>query len=244
MTFNIHHGSGIDGKTDIKRIADIIKQSDADIVALQEVDRWVPRSEKLDMISALSDLTGMTYAYGKNDDLDGGESGNAILTRFPILEEKNLTLNSPGPGKEYRIIELVLDVRGTELVFINTELDGAVDDSVRITDVAKIQDAARERQFVPVIVCGSFNAEPLSRGIASFTGVFQDCWNIAGSGQGFTYPASLPQMRADYVFVSKSQAPTDSKTLQLGLKVVSAEVLTTTASDHLPLVVYLKIVSE
>ncbi len=244
MTFNIHHGSGIDGKTDIKRIADIIKKSDANIVALQDVDRWVPRSEKLDMISALSDLTGMTYAYGRNNDLDGGESGNAILTRFPILEEKNLTLNSPGSGREYRFIELVLDIRGTELVFINTELDGAIHDSVRITDVAKIQGAAREHQFVPVIVCGSLNAEPSSRSIASLASVFQDCWSIAGSGQGSTYPVPSPQMRADYIFVSKSQAPTDSKTIQLGLKVVSAEVLTTTASNHLPLVAYLKIVSE
>ena len=39
MSYNIHHGEGIDGKLDLKRIGDIIKNSNADIIGLQEVDK-------------------------------------------------------------------------------------------------------------------------------------------------------------------------------------------------------------
>ena len=244
MTFNIHHGEGVDQKIDIRRIADIINKSGADIVALQDVDRWVPRSGKMDVISALSDQTGMTYAFAANFDLDGGTSGNGVLTRFPILEEKSHTMISPGPGREYRCMELVLDVKGIELVFMNTELDDAVNDSVKTLDLARIRGIASVHTFVPVILCGSFNTDPSSRSITSLGGEFQDCWAIAGSGQGSTSPASSPQMRSDYVFVSKTQSPTDSKTIQTGLKAVNAEVVATTASNHLPFIVDLKIVSQ
>jgi len=47
MTYNIHHGAGIDGKVDIDRIAKVIARENADIVALQEVDRGVERSHRI-----------------------------------------------------------------------------------------------------------------------------------------------------------------------------------------------------
>ena len=44
MTYNIHHGEGLDGRVDTARIAELIKQERADIVALQEVDKGVRRT--------------------------------------------------------------------------------------------------------------------------------------------------------------------------------------------------------
>ncbi|HEY5615862.1 MAG TPA: endonuclease/exonuclease/phosphatase family protein, partial [Bacteroidota bacterium] len=90
LTFNIHHGEGTDGEIDIKRIAKLIQDSRADIVALQEVDRWTERTKKIDIMNELVDLTEMTYAFGKTIDFQGGEYGNGVLTRFPILEERNV----------------------------------------------------------------------------------------------------------------------------------------------------------
>ncbi len=49
MTYNIHHGEGTDGKLDLERIAALIKQEQADIVALQEVDRSATRTGKRDL---------------------------------------------------------------------------------------------------------------------------------------------------------------------------------------------------
>ena len=39
MTYNIHHAEGLDGKVDLERIANVIRQSNADVIALQEVDK-------------------------------------------------------------------------------------------------------------------------------------------------------------------------------------------------------------
>src|SRR6266516_6633088 len=39
MTYNIHHGEGLDGKVDLLRIVELIRREGADFVALQEVDK-------------------------------------------------------------------------------------------------------------------------------------------------------------------------------------------------------------
>ena len=53
MTFNIHHGEGVDGKVDLDRIANVILEANADAVALQEVDRNARRTGGVDMLSLI-----------------------------------------------------------------------------------------------------------------------------------------------------------------------------------------------
>jgi endonuclease/exonuclease/phosphatase family metal-dependent hydrolase len=55
-TFNIHHGEGPDGKLDLERVAKAIEGFEADLVALQELDRSLPRSGSIDQPAALSNL--------------------------------------------------------------------------------------------------------------------------------------------------------------------------------------------
>lgn len=244
LTYNIHHGEGTDGRIDINRIAKIILQSDADIVALQDVDRWVGRTNKIDMMTGLADLTGMTYAYGKCADLDGGENGNGLLTRFPILEEKNLHYQARASNENGSLMQLVLDIKGMEFVLMNTDLSFAENDSERVLIVRAIGDVAIDHHNVPVILCGSMNDEPRSRTIAALGTDFRDSWSDSGAGNGFTYPSIEPQKRIDYIFVSNSVAPADTKSIQTTLASAVARVLASNASDHLPVLVELKIVSE
>ena len=60
MTYNIHHGEGLDGKVDLQRIAELIKREQADIVALQEVDKGVQRTARRDLPAELAALTGLS----------------------------------------------------------------------------------------------------------------------------------------------------------------------------------------
>jgi endonuclease/exonuclease/phosphatase family metal-dependent hydrolase len=240
MTYNIHRGVGTDSVFDISRIADVLRHSDADIVALQDVDR----TDKIDMMTKLADLTGMTYTFVKSANVSGGEHGNGLLTRFPILEEKHLKYRMQLSNQECSLMRLVLDVRGTEIVFMNTELNGNGIDSLQASDIAEIIASATESQNVPVILGACMNSEPNSRAIAAMSEVFRDSWTITGSGNGFTYPANSPAKRYDYIFVSKQQTPTDTKSLEVNLKPVKASVLESNASTHLPLLVALKVVSE
>ena len=84
MTYNIHVGIGMDKKLDLPRIAGVINAQHPDLVGLQEVDRGVERTQRIDEIAELAKLTHMDYAFAFNLRYQGGQYGVAILSRFPI----------------------------------------------------------------------------------------------------------------------------------------------------------------
>jgi len=232
LTYNIHHGEGLDGKVDIERIAKVIRDARADIVALQEVDRGVERTRRIDIMTMLADMTGLTYAFGKNIEYQGGDYGNGVLTRFPILEERNHHYTMIRDGEQRGLLQLVLDVRGQEIVIMNTHIDYRPDDAERVSNVGELRNIARRYLPRPVIVCGDFNDLPASRTVNLMKEDFLDTWEAVGQGDGFTYPAATPEKRIDYIFITK---PTTGGSLVL--RPISAKVLRSDASDHLPLLV-------
>lgn len=103
VTYNIHYGFGRDGVNDLERIADAV--DGADVIALQEVERFWPRSGMSDQVAVLAKLLPDYWtAYGPNLDLHSpagfpGEPstarrqfGNMLLTRTPILSMTNVRL--------------------------------------------------------------------------------------------------------------------------------------------------------
>jgi endonuclease/exonuclease/phosphatase family metal-dependent hydrolase len=71
MSYNIHHGQGIDDRLDLARIAAEIRESRADIAGLQEVDRhWSERSDLADQAVELARELAIHVVYGANLDLD------------------------------------------------------------------------------------------------------------------------------------------------------------------------------
>lgn len=232
MTFNIAHGRGTDGVIDLKRIARIIREAQADIVALQEVDRWTQRTKGLDIIIELADLTGMTYAFGKTIEYDGGDYGNGVLTRFPILEERNTLYAYETEGERRGAMLLVLDIRGQETLFMNTHLDHREEDTDRLSASEELIGQLKPYDALPAIICGDFNDESSSPTVTWLGEHLHDSWARAGSGSGFTYPSASPIKRIDYVFSSKQSAERST-----WWKPVSASVIHTGASDHLPVLV-------
>ncbi len=243
MTWNIHHAEGIDHKVDVKRIAKLILSQKPDVVALQEVDRQVERSKKIDIINALVDLTDMTYAFGKTIDLQGGDFGNAFLTRFPILEEHNFHYRSTQGGEQRGMLQLILDVRGEEIVFADTQLETGEDDTARVASVAELGNSLTKYGSRPVVLCGDFNDASQSRTINLLKKDFFDSWDRADGGTGFTFPSDDPKKRIDYIFSLDKTKP-DSLAAAARLWPVSARVLQTSASDHLPLVVEFELRTE
>jgi endonuclease/exonuclease/phosphatase family metal-dependent hydrolase len=243
MTWNIHHAEGMDREIDIDRIAKVILGERPDVVALQEVDRGVERTKKVDIITRLADLTDMTYAFGKTIDYQGGEYGNAILTRFPILEEHNLRYTKSSGGEQRGLMHLVLDVRGDEVVVANTRLDERSNDSARVASVEELVRTLKNYTSRPVIACGDFNDASDSQALSQLTKDFTDTWMLTATGDGSTYPSGAPQKRVDYVFVLKNQKP-DSSSATVQIRPISARVVQSSASDHLPLVVELELRTE
>ncbi|MBO1514188.1 endonuclease/exonuclease/phosphatase family protein [Metabacillus bambusae] len=64
ITFNIHHGKGIDKQVDLYRIAEVIEISDADIIGLNEVDKhFSKRSLYKNQISWLAKQLKLEHAF-------------------------------------------------------------------------------------------------------------------------------------------------------------------------------------
>ncbi len=243
MTWNIHHGEGTDGVVDVDRIAELIVDEKIDIVALQEIDRGIPRSKKIDIITALAEKADRTYAFGKTLDYEGGEYGNGFLTRFPILEERNI-LYTKRYGREPRaVLLLVLDYKGQEFVVANTHLDSQEDDSARIAAVMELKPILARYSSRPMLLLGDLNDEPGSKAIGELSQVMNDTWSQSGRGNGYTYPSTSPKKRIDYVFNLRQKTP-DSLSALVQFAPVRAHVLKSTASDHLPLVVEFTLTTE
>ena len=226
MTYNIHHGEGRDGKVDLLRIAELIKREGADIVALQEVDKGVARTQKRDLPGELATLTGLTCVFSNNFHYQGGDYGNAVLTRFPIGTWTNIHYQMLRPGEQRGILQLTLCLHGRKLAFLATHIDYRADDSERLLNVQQIATMVKQQTGMPTILCGDFNDAPGSRTHSRTKEILDDTWEMIGAGEGFTYSAEKPHKRIDYIWISK-----DKSVQPLKIWVPQSE-----ASDHLPVV--------
>lgn len=223
LTFNIHHAEGLDGRIDVARIAQVIRDSKADLVGLQEVDRGVQRSGRRDLLKEIADLAGMRFAFGKNLDHQGGEYGNALLTSRPIVSEGNRALPNSNGGEQRGVLQVVIDVAGTQVLVLTTHLDYRRPDGDRIASAEAMLDMMQTWGTGPVVAMGDFNDVPGSATWTRLTASLTDVWTAVGKGDGFTIPVKTPTRRIDWI-------------LMRGLAAKDAAVLTTEASDHLPVV--------
>jgi endonuclease/exonuclease/phosphatase family metal-dependent hydrolase len=217
----------MDGRIDLERIAEVIRHEGADVVALQEVDRGVTRSGGRDLAAELAVLTGLTHVFSNNFSFQGGEYGNALLSRLPVKRWGNTHYRMLREGEQRGLLAAELEVPGQRLLVMSTHLDFRPDDAERLSNVGEIRAAARRYGEGTVIVCGDFNAVPGSPTHQAMKEDFEDVWESVGTGGGYTYSSAEPRRRIDYIFLRR----------QGNLVPVNAWVPGSTASDHLPLVV-------
>ncbi len=226
MTYNIHHGEGLDRKVDLQRFADLIQRERADIVAFQEVDRGISRSGKLDLPAEFAKLTGMTCVFSNNFSFQGGEYGNAILTRYPVLKREHSLLKKVGTTEQRGLLRVHLQIGERELVFMVTHTDFRKTDVERLASIAEFGPIIKAKAAWPIIFCGDFNDSPGTPAYKAMSALLDDAWILAGQGEGPTIPAEPPKRRIDYIWISKGGV----------LVPIRAWVPETLASDHRPVV--------
>ena len=218
LCWNLHHGVGEDGKLDLPRIAALIKAQQPDVVALQEVDNKCRRSGSVDQAAELAKLTGMTGVFGRAMDHDGGEYGQAILSKHPIGETKIHRL--PGDGEPRIGFEALVTIGGKPLRMVSVHLDHQQD--ARRLKQAETLAAVLEKGGLPVILAGDFNDVPGS----AVMKVFGAGWTaMAKKEPVFTCPSDKPAVEIDHVLLRGFEAR--------GLLEVLPEAV---ASDHRPIV--------
>jgi endonuclease/exonuclease/phosphatase family metal-dependent hydrolase len=227
MSFNIQHGEGADGVINLPRIAEVIRAAGAEVVAVQEVDQATTRSGGVDQAGELGRLLGMNHYFGRSINYQGGGYGNAILSRYPIRQQKRTLLARLNVSVEQRsVTEVVLDLGGAELVLLNTHLDAGASDDERLHSIAQLRTISQDYGPRPFVLCGDFNTVSTEPPYAALAEDFVDAWAAVGVGNGYTFPSQTPNRRIDYFWhLPQRQTP------------IRAWVPSTTASDHRPLVV-------
>lgn len=100
MTYNIHKGFSTGGlKYILRKIKAALSTTSADIVLLQEVVGEHSKSAKKDwptegQFEFLADQLWSHYSYGKNAIFSHFHYGNAILSRFPIIQENHTVMST------------------------------------------------------------------------------------------------------------------------------------------------------
>ncbi|WP_166822939.1 endonuclease/exonuclease/phosphatase family protein [Thalassoroseus pseudoceratinae] len=229
LSYNIHHAEGVDGKLDVERIAKVINAVDPDIVALQEVDQKVQRSNGVHQPKELARLTKMNVAFGANIPLQGGHYGNAILSRFPITKRKNELLPNVNDGEQRGVLvgEITIPDLPTSLLILATHFDHRANDQER-TLSAKFINQRFTADNGPALLMGDLNDVIGSATLDQLV----VAWTRTNSKALPTIPVKRPTRQIDFVLFR----PVDRWT------VVETRVLDeAVASDHRPILSVLEI---
>jgi endonuclease/exonuclease/phosphatase family metal-dependent hydrolase len=223
MTYNIHNGFNTVGRLDPEAIARVIEQARPDIVALQEVARGWYIDSSVDLAMWLARRLQMPYVFGPTADCVWG---NAILSRYPIKEWKNVPLPPRDLLLKRGFLWARIDVGGgEEILFIATHFHHIEEDNA-IRQVQAPEIIKFWNQRPRTILAGDLNATPDAPEIAMLRDAgLRDAFALVGSGSGFTWPSPKPNQRIDYIWVSPD------------LIVRNLTIPRSTASDHLGIVV-------
>ncbi|MGW3654808.1 endonuclease/exonuclease/phosphatase family protein [Streptomyces sp. NPDC005151] len=238
-TYNIHAGAGEDNVFDLDRTAAAIRDLNADVIGLQEVDvHWSSRSNFVDEAQALAEKLDMEVFFAPIYDnapaTEGGDRpqfGTAVLSRFPVIDAENHDITrlstqtpNPVPAPAPGFAEVTVNVKGSHVHVYSTHLDYRANPSVRSAQVTDMLNVLAEDSG-PKVLVGDFNAEAKAPELAPLWKELQD----ADPNGGGTYPAVNPFKRIDFVTVSPD------------ISVVGAQEVATDASDHRPVVADLKL---
>lgn len=210
LTLNLHKGFSYFGRRFVlHELRDAIRSVSADVVFLQEVlgeheihasrlDNW----PEVAQYEFLADTIWDNYAYGKNAIYPSGHHGNALLSKFPIVEYRNRDISEAG-AESRGLLHAVIDVPGWAERLHAVCVHLGLAEKHRTEQLAKI--ARIVNRDVPldagVIVAGDFNdwrnrANGLLAEGAGLIEAFSD-----GRGKSArTYPARLPLLRLDRVY--------------------------------------------
>ena len=229
LSYNIHHGEGIDGQFDLPRLARVISQANPDLVALQEVDQRTRRADGIDQAAELGRLTGLHAVFGEAMPYQGGSYGEAVLSRWPILGSTNHALPSQPRSEPRAALEVRVRLPGSSQVirFIGTHLDHQSDSTNRLDQSAQILRALMNADG-PILLVGDLNAERDKAEIRMLLdGGFADL-----GPEGDTFPSEDPDVRIDYIL-----ARPPNQWVVVERRVLDERI----ASDHRPILVVLEL---
>lgn len=218
-SYNIHACRGWDGRQDVARVAAVLREIDADVIGLQEVESRHGRSA-IDQAEALGEALGMACIEGPLLLADRGWFGNALLTRPPVHAVNRVEFEDYGREARGAIIADLTALDGTVWRVLTTHLDLHVGKRRRQFEV--VLDQLLPATTVPTVVIGDFNEWwPFSRGLSALRRHAVLPFSPA------TFPTRCPVLALDRIALSGCRLR--------GRVRRHITTLSRSASDHLPI---------
>lgn len=228
-TYNIHKCRGLDGRVRPERIAQVLEEVGADIVALQEVVGPDENGRKHDQARHFAEELGYQGELGENRRHKGAAYGNLLLSRLPVVSAQNHDISARGRERRGCLRADVKLGKGRLLHVFNLHLGTSFFErrrqarklfNGRIVNDQKLKGSR--------LVLGDFNE--WTRGLTSrlFSAHFQSPDVRKHLGRKRTYPGVMPLMHLDHIYFDRS--------LKLEKLVLHQSRTALVASDHLPLV--------
>lgn len=200
MTFNIRSANDAGGSVELDRIIEEIREANADIIGLQEVERMMPRSGYQDQAKIIAEELGYYFYYGGNINILGVQYGNALLSRYPILRASNHKL--PRVKLEPRgMIEAEININGLLLYVYVTHL--GLNSVERYKQIDYINRIISQREENTVLL-GDFNNHPDSGEMIMLDEHVLDSAAALNSSDHYTFAwqDNIPDVRIDRIYTS------------------------------------------
>ena len=195
MSMNIREGGEL-ANFDAEAFSACIREQNPDVVVFQEMDNFTTRNGNKDLLSEMAVKLGMFPYFGKAFTYASGDFGNAILSKYPFYNAKNITSNPAGASEARACAWVDIALPGKRKVRIAvTHLDVASDEQIRITMMATINSNVLLNNQLPTLLIGDFNATPDS----DTMNYAKIKWQDIGAGTGNTISSTNPTKRIDYV---------------------------------------------
>lgn len=233
VTYNVHKCVGMDRRKDPARIAEILRDLDADVIALQEVIADESEPERNQPAFIASRLSDYQVCFGETRKHLGAPYGNAVLSRLPVQGFQTYDLTRA--GRERRgCLRVDIDCQGRLLHVFNVHLGTSFFErrhqGRKLISTEVLRSAELQH---PSVVVGDFNE--WTRGLASrlMSTHFKSVEARLHLKRRKTYPGVLPLLNLDHFYFDER------------LQLVSSQLVRTkvamAASDHLPILAEFKI---
>ncbi|MEO5624330.1 MAG: endonuclease/exonuclease/phosphatase family protein [Dokdonella sp.] len=220
-TWNIHGGVGLDGRFSPDRIARVIAELDADVIALQE---FGSRRIAFDMRAHLEEAGNARAIVMPTFSKHGSDFGNVVLSRFHAGTATRRELGI-APREPRNAIDVIVETPAGPLRVIATHL--GLRASERFAQIAMLRRELDTPVTLPTVLLGDFNEWRWGGGALQELDA-----HFGMSRAPRTFPSPYPMLALDRIWVSSPSACVDlqahrSRTARI-------------ASDHLPLVATLE----
>ena len=228
-------------KDDYQLIADMMKEIDADAICMNELDNNTNRTRHVYQLKHFASLMGSwDFEYGAAMPYDGGEYGDAVLSKHPIIETRSYRLPCAAsqPGEDRSLCVIRVEIDGKDLYVASTHLDHLSGDASRLVQANEIRRIRDTELDGDLILAGDLNAIPSSNVIATMTAFLTN----VGTIDQYTFPSENPTRKIDYILY----APIGHFGVQ-NCTVVSRsdqQVDGVDASDHRPVVADIRFQTE